>query len=480
MRIGVVLLAQNFFGREVSRFVLEDDSMCIQGSNGGITLKEDLKEINLRDVDNGSAHEPKGVIVRGEVQRIRETPYGMYFELLDKESGTGRAYSLSVFVSPKDLNNIRGYWKRTRSKDPEIFRERHELELTGDLIVESQWVFKLLAKKVIADLGTGPLSRDEDYWLSELKGRGVDSWRLLAVNQYMEERRRRRWKTPEKLKKVLVIASDGSNGRNDIETRLRGIPAASLSVEYQSLSWETGKVHDALLDAKARDFDLVLIAAGGGPRAWSERYQMSGPAFEIFSSPVPVITAIGHAGNVTVADRMADHAFDTPGLAAAAIQSASFRERRAIEADAAQEARQKTELDLERCVAGFQGAEDRNAKLQSKLVKSTSRSLSARLKGTIQMVFLLTLGLGMTLAVGGISTLFPDGNIRHSIASWVFTLGGIGICLIAAWWRNRRIEQLENYGPILPPSGEQNIDSWVDELEAIDSLRSLRKSALIR
>src|SRR5205823_32340 len=78
--------------------------------------------------------------------------------------------------------------------------------------------------------------------------------------------------------------------------------AASIASAFRALTQET--------------VDLIILARGGGSleELWPFNEEVTARA--IFTSPVPVISAVGHETNVTIADLVADLRAPTPSAAA--------------------------------------------------------------------------------------------------------------------------------------------------------------------
>ena len=67
------------------------------------------------------------------------------------------------------------------------------------------------------------------------------------------------------------------------------------------------------------DIDLIVITRGGGHQADLNIYNQWPLAQAIVQSRVPVLTAIGHRQDRTLADLIADHSVATPSLVGPAL-----------------------------------------------------------------------------------------------------------------------------------------------------------------
>ena len=67
---------------------------------------------------------------------------------------------------------------------------------------------------------------------------------------------------------------------------------------------------------KQKDIELIIVARGGGSKEDLWAFNDEGVAREIVKSPVPLISAIGHEIDITIADLVADVRAATPSMAA--------------------------------------------------------------------------------------------------------------------------------------------------------------------
>jgi len=67
---------------------------------------------------------------------------------------------------------------------------------------------------------------------------------------------------------------------------------------------------------RVADIDLIIIARGGGSKEDLWAFNDEGVARQIAKSPVPVISAVGHEIDITIADLVADVRAATPSMAA--------------------------------------------------------------------------------------------------------------------------------------------------------------------
>lgn len=116
-----------------------------------------------------------------------------------------------------------------------------------------------------------------------------------------------------------VVAPEGA-GLGDLETLLGASPWAwKLRVVRAPAEGPLAPARIAAgLALAATGSNLVVLARGGGA-AIGIAYDSELVARAVASSPVPVLTALGHSSDRTVADEMAWHSVATPSAAAALV-----------------------------------------------------------------------------------------------------------------------------------------------------------------
>lgn len=159
-------------------------------------------------------------------------------------------------------------------------------------------------------LGAGDLQRA----LDALKAR------LLAEGLFDEKRKR---PLPVFLRSVGLVTSPTGAVRHDIERTLSSGGArvrlllAPTRVQGEGAAAEVAEAIGRL--AQRDDIDVIIVARGGGSLEELWPFNEEVVARAIVASPIPVISAVGHETDFTVADLAADVRASTPSVAAGLV-----------------------------------------------------------------------------------------------------------------------------------------------------------------
>lgn len=113
------------------------------------------------------------------------------------------------------------------------------------------------------------------------------------------------------LTRIALIASPGSDGANDVVNALQG---GILDPEFIQVAWhDADTLLKALRGAVAGNYDAIALTRGGGMDGAVLAVLNSQTVSDIISSsPVPILTGLGHVGDTTRADQAATLSFATP------------------------------------------------------------------------------------------------------------------------------------------------------------------------
>lgn len=141
--------------------------------------------------------------------------------------------------------------------------------------------------------------------------------KLASEGLFALERKRKLPRFPHKI--AVVTSSQGAAIKdicNIIERRYPICEVLICSVNVQGIYASGSMV--AMLDNiyKYDDIDVVIIARGGGASEDLSAFNNEELARKVASSPVPVISAVGHETDFTICDFVADLRVPTPSAAA--------------------------------------------------------------------------------------------------------------------------------------------------------------------
>lgn len=140
----------------------------------------------------------------------------------------------------------------------------------------------------------------------------------LADEGYFDERHKK--PIPHLPAKISVVTSPSGAVVHDIITiisrRFPNIHLQVVPVKVQGIGAEADIVAALQLLNDRADADVIILARGGGSLEDLQAFNSEPVAMAIFSSRIPVISAVGHETDVTIADFIADLRAPTPSAAA--------------------------------------------------------------------------------------------------------------------------------------------------------------------
>lgn len=439
-----------------------------------MTQKSGLaNEVRLERIPKTQAPKLGWAHIRGEIRDLRTANGTTYFELTVMAPASDRLHTIAAEVTGDALKDMQGYWARTHRDDPNLpLRDNEEVELEGHLFVDTSWNYRFSVRQIKEAHGTGAVTKANEHALKMLARHGVEEWRLGDISQLVN-RHPHRWIAPTQLKRLLVVAGEGTHALSDIKSKLRGVPPDQLYVKYDLVPWAEEPISNTIGYAVKNRFDLILIATGGGPSARRQKYQDTQIALQIWNAKVPVVTALGHARDVSTADRLASFAFDTPDDAAKSIRSAVYLRLSNERNDAqAQLARDQASLDEEREYALL-----RSDRLAAQLEETAKSAMLTRVRYRTNLVFLGLIAIGFASLAFGLAYLFPDGEINHTFLGWIPTIFGVASCIAGFTWRSKSAERLKALAPQVPIVEPESVDDWLEDLAGVRNLRQLQTLA---
>ena len=141
--------------------------------------------------------------------------------------------------------------------------------------------------------------------------------RLLAEGLFAQERKRPLPFLPQKI--GVVTSPSGAAIRDILKVLGRRFPNLHILISPTRVQGE--EAPKDIVKALRRlyqiaELDLIVIARGGGSKEDLWAFNEEIVAREIYNSPVPVISAVGHEIDITISDLVADLRASTPSMAA--------------------------------------------------------------------------------------------------------------------------------------------------------------------
>jgi len=230
------------------------------------------------------------VAVEGEVSSLKRHPSGhIYFDLCEVKNGEKAVFSCAL-------------WKFKAQYLSWELKEGEKVQITGYADVYKQsgrYTFKI---DKISPVGEGALKQAFEKLKTELQEKGF----------FLEEHKKSLPLFPQN---IAVITSKSGAAINDFTTHLGkfGIKINLLDCRVEGINAIDEIVNGiSYLNRNFTDIDLVVLTRGGGSLESLQAFNSYEVAQAIFSSRIPILSAIGHEDDVTIADLVADRRASTP------------------------------------------------------------------------------------------------------------------------------------------------------------------------
>ncbi len=175
---------------------------------------------------------------------------------------------------------------------------------------------------------------DYQFLIEEMHPKGIGAAELglrqlrerLATRGYFHPQRKRR--LPRFPRRVgLIVSAAGAAVRDMVELFAQRWPYTELIIRASRVQGD-GAALDVATAIKALNhlhatgrlaFDAIVLGRGGGRSEDLGAFNDERVAHAIYASHVPVVSAVGHEIDVTIADLVADHRAETPTAAVVAL-----------------------------------------------------------------------------------------------------------------------------------------------------------------
>ena len=269
----------------------ERDAGESEGLPEGVLTVGELNDRISEHVD--AAESLEDVQVTGEVVDCNESNVALYFTLTD---GT---HSVKCML-----------WKRNYADMDVEIEDGLEVLLAGSVDFWPEGGTLSLKPWLVHAIGDGEQHAALERLRAELDDRG---WFDDAHKQPL----------PTYPTTVGVVTSMNGDARHDVQDAIhRRYPDVDVVVEHASVQGENAPPElatgVACLDEDP-DVDVVIVGRGGGGEDDLMAFNTELVAEAIFHASTPVVSAVGHREDVTIADAVADHSAITPTAAGEAV-----------------------------------------------------------------------------------------------------------------------------------------------------------------
>ena len=241
-----------------------------------------------------------GVMIKGEISNFTAHRSGhFYFTLKDKESSIKavmfKSHAVNVKFMPENGMNV--------------------IAMGNISVFERDGIYQVYVTDIVPD-GIGSVYVASEQLKAKLQKEGIfdqSAKRLI----------------PQMPVKIGVVTSKTGAALQDIINILsRRYPIGELVLVPALVQGEgaADSISKALIQAGKFDCDVIILARGGGSLEDLTPFNTEKVAYAVYNSSVPVISAVGHETDVTIADLAADLRAPTPS-AAAEVVSVSKEQR---------------------------------------------------------------------------------------------------------------------------------------------------------
>ncbi|MEM1514286.1 MAG: exodeoxyribonuclease VII large subunit [Candidatus Thermoplasmatota archaeon] len=237
-------------------------------------IRDAIEKANLNDI-----------WIEGEISNFKEVLGIIYFDLKDED-----ALLRCVYFSPNKENLKNGM----------------KVIVKGDIgIYEKKGYYQLYVKEIKIH-GVGELFIKFIELKEKLKKEGL----------FDEKFKKELPKIPSKI--AIITSPDGAVLHDMLNIISRRFPTNILvaPVRVQGEGCEEEIVNAINEINRRNDIDLIILARGGGSWEDLQAFNEEKVARAIFNSRIPIISAIGHETDFTIADFVADKRASTPSAAA--------------------------------------------------------------------------------------------------------------------------------------------------------------------
>ncbi len=231
--------------------------------------------------------QPLSLTVRGEVSSVQERPSGTYFSISDTEEQA----KLDCVL-----------WKRNSEYYRSIIKVGAEVQIAGSPNIYKPFGKLSFIASHITPVGEGALQAAFEALKRQLEKEGY----------FAQDRKRQ---IPLFVEKIGLVTSEFGDAKKDFVTHLGNY---GFKIQFHDARVEGVNAIPSIIKAidwfntNVTDIDVLVITRGGGSLESLQAFNSLEVAQAIFSSRIPVISAIGHENDVSISDMVADVRASTP------------------------------------------------------------------------------------------------------------------------------------------------------------------------
>lgn len=234
-----------------------------------------------------------GVMIKGEISNFTAHRSGhFYFTLKDIESSIKavmfKSHAVNVKFMPENGMNV--------------------IAMGNISVFERDGIYQVYVTDIVPD-GIGSVYVASEQLKAKLQKEGI-----------FDQSAKR--PIPQMPVKIGVVTSKTGAALQDIINILsRRYPIGELVLVPALVQGEgaADSISKALIQAGKFDCDVIILARGGGSLEDLTPFNTEKVAYAVYNSSVPVISAVGHETDVTIADLAADLRAPTPSAAAEVV-----------------------------------------------------------------------------------------------------------------------------------------------------------------
>lgn len=238
-----------------------------------------------------------------EIAQIKEARGNYYLELVEQDDMDNTKAQISAAIWYRSFLFIKN---KLGALTNSLLTSGTHVQLKVQVDFNERYGLKLIIEDIDPSYTMGKLELARQNVLERLKAEGVTN-----LNKEI--------KIPAVIQKIAVISSETAAGYQDFITQCREnsygyhieITLFKAALQGQNTEREVSIALDEI-KSKSGEYDAIAIIRGGGSKLDLSFFDNFNIGYKIATSPLPVITGIGHEIDSSVADLMACISLKTP------------------------------------------------------------------------------------------------------------------------------------------------------------------------